>query len=168
MTAQKRLLSIVAIVCLSTMTASALNISVSIGKHGHAHGRKPVVIASRHRHHSGTAIIHMPHSRRVIYESMGARPYVRLLPIRRHTSGWKHPHTVVRRPCTKRSILVAPPRHSVRRPACGSTLTIWISNSNGSKTPVKLQRKGAGYVGPKGEYYTSRPSHRQLHMIYGF
>ena len=167
MKTQKRLLSIAVIVCLSTMTASALDISVSIGKHSHKHTRQTVVLPSRHGTHGSPTVVHAPHARRRIWEPIGARSCIRR-PLGHYLPRLQHAHIVSHRPCTKRRILMAPPKHVMRRPACTSILTIWISNSNGSKTPVKLQRRGAGYVGPKGEYYPARPTHRQLHMIYGF
>jgi hypothetical protein len=167
MKAQKKLLSIAVIVCLCSLTASALDISVSIGNHGHAHGRKIVILPSPHRSHCGPRVIHAPHVRRRICEPIRAKSYIRR-PIGHYRFRWQHPQTVIHRPCTKRSILMAPPTHIVRRPTCVSILTIWITNSNGSKTPVKLQRRGAGYVGPKGEYYCSMPTHRQLRVLYGF
>ena len=47
--------------------------------------------------------------------------------------------------------------------------TVWISNSNGSKTPVVLTRTAGGqWVGPRGEYYQNMPSAEQLKAIYGF
>lgn len=46
--------------------------------------------------------------------------------------------------------------------------TIWITNSNGSQTSVKLRRDGPGYIGPRGERYPSRPTEAQLKSIYGF
>ena len=48
------------------------------------------------------------------------------------------------------------------------TETVWVSNSNGSKTPVKLKRDGSGYIGPKGERYSTRPTEEQLRQAYGF
>ena len=46
--------------------------------------------------------------------------------------------------------------------------TVWIQNSNGSKTPVQLrQTEGGQYVGPRGEYYEKMPSQEQLKQIYG-
>jgi len=167
MTAQKRLLTIAAIVFLSAMTANALDISVSIGRHGHGHARKPVPLPSRHSTHCGPAVGHTPHSRRRIWEPIGARSCIRR-PHGHHLPRLRHAHIVSHRPCTKRRILMAPPKHVMRRPACTSILTIWITNSNGSKTPVTLARRSAGYVGPRGEYYRSRPTHRQLRVVYGF
>ena len=46
--------------------------------------------------------------------------------------------------------------------------TMWVRNSNGSETPVQLRRTAAGsYIGPRGEHYSVRPSHAQLHALYG-
>jgi hypothetical protein len=47
-------------------------------------------------------------------------------------------------------------------------ITIWITNSNGSKVPVRLTRNGPNYIGPRGEIYNSLPSEEQLRMVYGF
>ena len=46
--------------------------------------------------------------------------------------------------------------------------TVWITNSNGSQFAVKLRRSGPGYIGPKGEYYPTRPTQDQLVSVYGF
>jgi hypothetical protein len=46
--------------------------------------------------------------------------------------------------------------------------TVWITNSNGSRTPVLLRKaEGGQYVGPRGEYYSSRPTEQQLRAAYG-
>ena len=47
-------------------------------------------------------------------------------------------------------------------------VTIWITNSNGSQTPVKLRRDGPGYIGPRNERYPSLPTESQLKPLYGF
>ena len=50
-----------------------------------------------------------------------------------------------------------------------STVTINITNSNGSITPVTLRKQGGFYVGPRGETYTSLPTEEQLKKAgYGF
>lgn len=50
-----------------------------------------------------------------------------------------------------------------------NTTTVWITNSNGSKTPVKLTRTATGgYVGPRGEIYETLPTEEELHQVYGF
>ena len=46
--------------------------------------------------------------------------------------------------------------------------TVWVENSNGSKTPVVLrQTEGGQYIGPRGEYYTTLPTQDQLKAVYG-
>ncbi len=49
-----------------------------------------------------------------------------------------------------------------------TTITLWITNSNGSKTLVQLTRDGLWYVGPRGELYSSIPTNEQLRVVYGF
>ncbi|MFA5292063.1 MAG: hypothetical protein WC496_03420 [Phycisphaerae bacterium] len=48
----------------------------------------------------------------------------------------------------------------------GNTV-IWINNSDGSKTPITLQKNGSVYTGPAGEKYTSLPTEEQLKLLYG-
>ncbi len=48
-----------------------------------------------------------------------------------------------------------------------NTVTVWITNSNGSKTKVRLQRSGSGFEGPRGEYYDSMPTNEDLYKLYG-
>jgi hypothetical protein len=61
--------------------------------------------------------------------------------------------------CLPPPVCPAPVVHYVERPAvvvqqAPATETVWVENSNGSKTPVALRRtEGGMYVGPKGEYY---------------
>jgi hypothetical protein len=43
-----------------------------------------------------------------------------------------------------------------------------IRNSNGSYVQVRVTRYGAGWLGPRGEYYPSLPTGEQLRPIYGF
>ena len=49
-----------------------------------------------------------------------------------------------------------------------NTVTVNITNSNGSISQVKLTKQGVGYVGPRGEYYDQLPAQDQLRPIYGF
>ena len=46
--------------------------------------------------------------------------------------------------------------------------TIAVQNSNGSFTPVLLNKVNGKWVGPKGEYYDTIPTVGQLRPIYGF
>jgi len=50
-----------------------------------------------------------------------------------------------------------------------NVVTINITNSNGSITPVRLRRQGAVYIGPRGETYPTLPTEEQLKQAgYGF
>ena len=49
-----------------------------------------------------------------------------------------------------------------------NTVTVNITNSNGSISQVKLRKQGTGYVGPKGEFYDHLPTEEELKPIYGF
>ena len=49
-----------------------------------------------------------------------------------------------------------------------NVVTVWITNTNGSQTSVRLLRDGPGYIGPKGERYPSMPTEDQLRQVYGF
>ena len=43
-----------------------------------------------------------------------------------------------------------------------NTVTVNITNSNGSVSQVRLTKQGVGYVGPRGEYYDKLPTGEQL------
>lgn len=49
-----------------------------------------------------------------------------------------------------------------------NVVTVNITNSNGSKSQVRLRKQGVGYVGPRGEYYDHLPTDEELRPIYGF
>ncbi|MFA5554225.1 MAG: hypothetical protein WCZ89_02345 [Phycisphaerae bacterium] len=49
-----------------------------------------------------------------------------------------------------------------------NTVTVNITNSNGSISQVNLTKHGIGFVGPRGEYYETMPTEDQLKPIYGF
>src|SRR5512138_108388 len=49
-----------------------------------------------------------------------------------------------------------------------NTVTVWITNSNNSKIPVKLRKDGPNFIGPRGEIYQSMPTEAELKMVYGF
>jgi len=48
-----------------------------------------------------------------------------------------------------------------------NTITINISNPNGTYTAVSLVKHKNGYVGPQGEFYSKRPTVEQLRVLYG-
>jgi hypothetical protein len=45
--------------------------------------------------------------------------------------------------------------------------TVWITNYNGSRTPVEFKIVGRSYIGPKGEHYPAKPTEAQLRPVYG-
>jgi len=47
------------------------------------------------------------------------------------------------------------------------SVTVWITNANGSRSSVVLKREGPWYVGPRGEYYATIPTECQLRPLYG-
>jgi len=50
-----------------------------------------------------------------------------------------------------------------------NTVSVNITNSNGSVSQVKLTKEGTGYKGPKGEYYDHLPTEQELKQAgYGF
>ena len=49
-----------------------------------------------------------------------------------------------------------------------NTVTVWITNTNGSQIPVTLTKSGPNYIGPKGELYAALPTQDQLRQVYGF
>ena len=50
---------------------------------------------------------------------------------------------------------------------CKEIFVIQVHNSNGSLTPVEVEKRGDIYIGPKGEQYEQLPTEEQL-KIYGF
>lgn len=49
-----------------------------------------------------------------------------------------------------------------------NTVIVNVTNSNGSIIHVPLRKQGIGYVGTRGEYYSTLPTEDQLRPIYGF
>ena len=47
------------------------------------------------------------------------------------------------------------------------TTVVNIPNSRGGFTPVTLIKRGDGYIGPQGEFYTGRPTVAALKALYG-
>jgi hypothetical protein len=81
---------------------------------------------------------------------------------------WRHRFVRIGPPV----VIVRPPIPVVVEPAPpvieDSTVTVWFTNSNGSKTSVQITRHGGWYVGPRGEYYDQMPTNEQLRAVYGF
>lgn len=49
-----------------------------------------------------------------------------------------------------------------------NTVTVWVTNTNGSKISVKLFKSGPNYIGPKNEIYDHLPTEAELRPVYGF
>lgn len=159
MARQKILLATLAIGVVLALTADAradTKVVISHSSHGIGIGigariGGPIVAGGRYP----------PVRRRVVVESPWRRRFVRIGP----------PVVQVVPPPVVREVVVQPaPPVIIRTPAPieDSVITVWITNSNGSKTSVKLTREGPWYVGPRGEYYTEMPTNEQLRVVYGF
>ena len=47
-------------------------------------------------------------------------------------------------------------------------VSVWITNTNGSKQEVRLRKSGPNFIGPRGEVYSTMPTEEQLRQVYGF
>ncbi len=63
-----------------------------------------------------------------------------------------------------RTVTIAQPRPIV---VPDPTVTVWITNGNGSMSPVVLTQDGPWYIGPRGERYFGMPTAEQLRPVYG-
>ncbi len=69
---------------------------------------------------------------------------------------------------TPAAAMVAPPATTAAPgKENGGTAVVNIPNSDGTYTPVILQKSGKGYIGPQGEYYADNPTVEQLKVLYG-
>lgn len=133
--------------------------SFSVGFHSGGHGGIGVWIGAS----SPAPMCHPPMHERVIV----TRPW-------HHRPVYMPPHhdvVVVRPPVVERVIVEPQPPIIVQTPApvvVEGTVEVWITNSNGSRTSVKLTREGSWYVGPRGEYYSEMPTNEQLRVVYGY
>ena len=88
---------------------------------------------------------------------------------REYGPSWRHRFVRIGPPPV---VIVRPPVPVVIRPAPpvveDTQITVWITNSNGSKTSVQITRHGGWYIGPRGEYYDQMPTNEQLRVVYGF
>ena len=142
--ARQRLLQIcVAVLLLAATSAQASSLSISIGGRGFqiSASNRPLI------HHSQPPVYIYPRVLRPQPSIMVPRR-----PVQLHRPAYRPPvYHPTPAPCAQPGIV-----------------TIWITNSNGSKQPVVLTKTPHGYRGPRGEYYTTFPSNRQLQQAYGF
>ena len=101
----------------------------------------------------------------------GRRPFAGTRQRRRHIIAPLHTANIVVRLPWRRQVFLDSCRTVVVSPYPGAiaqnTLTVWITNSNGSQTPVTLKQQGPYYIGPSGEYYLTMPTQEQLRVLYG-
>ena len=107
----------------------------------------------------GTGTYHPPMHRRVVPSPWYHRP-VHVMPPHRGVVIVPPPVVIQPQP----PVIAPCPAPVIQQGA----VEVWITNSNGSRTSVRLTREGPWYVGPRGEYYTDMPTNEQLRVVYGF
>ncbi len=113
--------------------------------------------------HRGSLIVTRPY-RKVVITSPLLRNFVRIYPHRRKV-------IVVEKPFVRHIAVNLCPTITVTRSKCvveQTHVTVWITNSNGSQTSVRLTKSSPGFLGPRGEWYPSLPTNEQLRVVYGF
>lgn len=106
---------------------------------------------------------HRPFYKKNIFHHAHQRTFLKRRP--------PHYNVAVRLPCTNHIAINLVPKVVVTRPEIlveSTTITVWITNSNGSQTSVNLRRSGPGFLGPRNEWYPSMPTEEQLRIVYGF
>jgi len=160
MTRQRILLTVIVATLVLSLGSTVRAGSIVISSHPTAR-----VILSRPGglgHGIGPRIWHPPYHKPVVVESWRER-FLRL--------GSPHYRTVVVHHPPVRHVPIAPaPVRTVASPpvVAAGTITVWITNSNGSRTSVRMTRNGSGYLGPRGEWYAGIPTNEQLRVVYGF
>ena len=48
------------------------------------------------------------------------------------------------------------------------SVTVDVTNSDGSTTPVVFKKEKDVYVGPKGEHYHHKPTEEEIKLGYGY
>lgn len=160
-------LAIVAVVVSASAANASFSISIGASFNSHLHSRG-VWIGAAHSAHVPPGHLRQDHWRaapghRGLFDIVRPRPRVIVVgpPVRREVVITRPAPVVIQQPAP---VVVQPPV------AQGEPLnvTVWVTNTNGSKTPVTLTHQGPGYVGPRGEYYPEMPNNEQLRMVYGF
>ncbi len=122
----------------------------SVGRSRGSHSGGHISIGSRH---SGISF-------RLGFGGSGARHRASIVPWL--GSIYSH-HRPVILPRTR--TVVIPQRRPIVVP--DPTVTVWITNGNGSMSPVVLTQDGPWYIGPRGERYFGMPTEEQLRPVYG-
>ena len=151
----------IATVVVTAVLSGALGFLPGATAAARPHHRSTVTIS---RHVGPYRCIPAPRRSTVIRHHPWRRRFVRLGPPCGRT-------VVVHPPVTRRVVVHPAPRVTVSVPTvriAPTTITLWITNSNGSRTSVQLTKEGYWYVGPRGELYSSIPTNEQLRVVYGF
>ena len=154
---RKRLMSMIV---AATVFSGALGELSGTAVAARPHGRATVTVSQHRAPHRPIA---RPHGRRVIHYPWRHR-FVRLGPPCRRK-------VVVHHPVPQRVVVHPLPPVTVTVPTVRiepATVTVWVTNSNGSRISVQLTRQGHWYVGPRGEVYAHLPTNEQLRVVYGF
>ena len=155
---RQRLISM--IVAATVFSGALSELSSATAAPGHGHGRATVRIS---QHCGPHRPITRPHHRGVIHHPRRPR-FVRLGPP-------CHRKVVVHHPAPRRVVVHPLPPVTVHVPSVRiqpAAVTVWVTNSNGSRISVRLTRQGRWYVGPRGEVYAHLPTNEQLRVVYGF
>ena len=129
------------------------------------HRGNSLVVAIGPRHHSHASI------------AKGPRPWSNARSLRGHRFGSRArvvtPISVRHRYPHRSSLFITLPRITILpKPAPvvhvpPVSVTVWVNNSNGSRSPVVLTQEGPWYIGPRGERYFGVPTEEQLRILYG-
>ena len=154
---RKKFIQIIIVgVVLLLLVGNANGSTTVIQKH-----RSGILIAKPVGHR--TRVTHMQRGQVVITSPLFNR-FIRVYPSRPEI-------IVVERPRVRHIVVNLSPAITVARPKCvveQSEVTVWITNSNGSQSSIRLTKSGPGYLGPRGEWYPSMPTNEQLRVVYGF
>jgi hypothetical protein len=142
----------VLLACTGKALGGTFSFRLSIGSRHHI--AEPIAPRLRRSPFHNKHISIRPHQRTFLKRRPRPRKVVVVHPPRRrHIAVNLVPNITI----TKREVVVEP-----------TTVTVWITNSNGSQTSVSLRKSGPGFIGPRGEWYPTMPTNEQLRVVYGF
>ena len=154
---RKRLIQIIIVgAALPMLVGNANGSTVVIRKYRDSHLiAKPLGYKTRASH---------VHRKQIVITSPLFKRFIRIYPPRPKI-------VIVEKPRIRHIEVNLSPTITVTRPKCvveQTEVIVWITNSNGSQTSVRLKKSGPGYLGPRGEWYPNMPTNEQLRVVYGF
>jgi hypothetical protein len=78
-----------------------------------------------------------------------------------------HPRTIYHRPVVRHIPRPTYRHYPVQQHCQPEAFIVWVTKCNGHRVPVRIEKRGMFYYGPRGELYTHIPSEHQLRVIYG-